>query len=1588
MQRIIDQLYGCRMRDVIYLMDKDKTTKKAIKKRTYYRQGDGLDAQFIRIVENCDELLTITSTYTARTFIRNGKGLYLYNNIHTYIPPAIIVPSPIPTPLLTINNKWYPIFHLLCGNITTLDDFKKITKKKCTPIGANISSSLIKVASTRIFTKPEQCIVELLVNSVDSYAVKDGFPKVGKFGMGFFSVLYFLVDHPLRTLTIVTIENHKAVLLRICYSTEKRNLFFNINYTTTDSDSGTYVYMDASKDQFNEHQITTFKSFCLYTSYIKNANIYMNMDVISLNNRVDNKIVSNISLHSIMIEDYATGISIENVLTSLLVPSTSTKTMKLSATVAPYVNYSDITMSAPMTLAHFIIVSNNIVIVKVRIGGRYNVVMSLPSNISLPVSRDDVIFNEKDVKDSFSRLIERSLEENQIVSLENAIDEYLRYTSSHINKEIFSRCKTEMYNELKTKGIVFVLQKNYDLLQGILPQKKLIQSKKCDSIEIEHALDSLKTLVYRQDIFTNKRVVIAQTPTTTTANTYKYIFVNPITVKSPNWIENTIICFTEERLFMYSSVPSTESEMIERILTFFGSKFTSIEKDMIRSLLCVFLSLQNSLIIDQKEKSCKEIVYGVYFIKFIDPSFVNEYVDMAANYFSSIVINYNYGDTRLHLTYNTCFLYSFTKIDYDTFEKMVEEEPKKKRIIGNVREKLREYVVNRFELLKDKNEIGYYNFSSGILNPFIQFYYMNPFFGDLLSLPNVSIFKIIFLERTLTNWHTFVKTKPSPSIEQVTYIYDKYIKDIEDYKLVSCAYWETNTILKYAINALCMISTVKPQKLAEINFNMEFLPQFTFKQLLTFVFENTTIDQIDPSKVGKNRKTEKLQLLEIAVDAGTNKPFLQATLTELLQNSIDAYRLDPEKDQTKKSTIMIRVDEITDKPVMPGVMANKLLSFIKENKLIGLDLKEQNRLYKEFQKTKEFEAFSNRLDKEIEQYNIKKEKYQEDLKKYKEELKKRKTEGKDIEKQLLVTVTDFIGMTSNNITALSIPFYSNKTSSAVVTGEMGTGFFNIYRESSFVMVNTLKNGKRTIMKDRPVRDDTKHIVDLEKNWTYKDDKKSLKNQTDISFVIDHTRTVVSDIYYYATNVLCYMDIDLYVNDTKIVAEKELLYKEDQLTCYLTTNPIISFIFTKGVPFFPLLEYIKQNPTIFTGLSDECIYEISSKIIIDMGHGFYLPTQSRTALQLSEENKVKLNEFLKRVVFYVSIKNFYKMLINNTYDASYQVSRNKYLKNTGQTTAFSGVLFNMAKLPKIEDKLEDILLYTKLKGLNVTMAEILYSIYLNIMKDKQYARPSIVKKIKIYFSTLKLQMTENQTLFGEYIYIITRWLQTKNVSIDKKRTTPKKKTKASKAKGKNDVDSDSESDAEFDGSEEKSPNVTKSLDEQEMVTRIRKTKIDADVYFSKKIRLIFSTFIDLFIEGDKPFYPPGLTSKIKILKVKTHVAQYVKHLTLIEINIDKINFNDADHFMKNINNYIKNLGNIREDKFYDFWFGITNPASIIAHELEHARRNTDHLLGSHDSVTYEGQVMTFDKVANHVLLTKNQNGLLLKWLQQLKVIFKL
>lgn len=68
---------------------------------------------------------------------------------------------------------------------------------------------MIRVAATRIFADPSQSIMELPVNSIDSYrrlrSRRKGLPpppSVGKFGMGFFSILYWLIGHPQTQLII------------------------------------------------------------------------------------------------------------------------------------------------------------------------------------------------------------------------------------------------------------------------------------------------------------------------------------------------------------------------------------------------------------------------------------------------------------------------------------------------------------------------------------------------------------------------------------------------------------------------------------------------------------------------------------------------------------------------------------------------------------------------------------------------------------------------------------------------------------------------------------------------------------------------------------------------------------------------------------------------------------------------------------------------------------------------------------------------------------------------------------------------------------------------------------------------------------------------------------------------------------------------------------------------------------------------------------------------------------------------------------------------------------------------------------------
>ena len=183
--------------------------------------------------------------------------------------------------------KWYDLSSLICStsaNLNIVDLLDTIQKcpmsSSCDPcvlIGRKIANSLIKIAALRIFAEPEQSILELPVNSIDAYNPTQ---KIGKFGMGFFSMLYWLIGHPERSLTInsTSLIKNSEYCSYIAKIAEKNGvLSFNIITTplTSASQTGTTIIL---QDNDNNLPIRGFEEQLYKLKYSKGAKIVISVD--------------------------------------------------------------------------------------------------------------------------------------------------------------------------------------------------------------------------------------------------------------------------------------------------------------------------------------------------------------------------------------------------------------------------------------------------------------------------------------------------------------------------------------------------------------------------------------------------------------------------------------------------------------------------------------------------------------------------------------------------------------------------------------------------------------------------------------------------------------------------------------------------------------------------------------------------------------------------------------------------------------------------------------------------------------------------------------------------------------------------------------------------------------------------------------------------------------------------------------------------------------------------------------------------------------------------------------------------------------
>ena len=201
---------------------------------------------------------------------------------------------------------------LICSRVSNTDIIYG-----CNNVAQKISNSLVRVAVTRIFNNPYQSILELPVNSIDSYRRMKGIKSsIGKFGMGFFSILYWLTnDRDLLIHSNTDKDSYRAVIKRV---DDNFTVTVTLGNFRKDKDhTGTDIYILANRDNFTNEDIESFNKELNKLVNIQDIYIIVNKKKINRQRASEppstffkDKVIVNLNNKGIAISDDAEGISL------------------------------------------------------------------------------------------------------------------------------------------------------------------------------------------------------------------------------------------------------------------------------------------------------------------------------------------------------------------------------------------------------------------------------------------------------------------------------------------------------------------------------------------------------------------------------------------------------------------------------------------------------------------------------------------------------------------------------------------------------------------------------------------------------------------------------------------------------------------------------------------------------------------------------------------------------------------------------------------------------------------------------------------------------------------------------------------------------------------------------------------------------------------------------------------------------------------------------------------------------------------------------------------------------------------------------
>lgn len=1093
----------------------------------------------------------------------------------------------------------------------------------CTNTGLKISDALIRVAATRIFSEPEQSVMELVTNSIDSYNSINNIPSIGKFGMGFFSVLYWLAQpDPTTNLfcrTMQIISKHKKENFEIELKWSEEGLILKKNKNPKKRKyEGTDIFIYANGYDFTKDQIIKMKNQIYKLFDIKTVKIEMNGEIVNRDKNlktVKNKIhkIFNINqdldLVTVQLEndflffsDNATGISEEILYNSLLIPSSSSKRNQM---VHREKIISEQKLKNPEILIeglngntslHIIINSVSVVNIQIETPGE-SYLIYLPNDTTLPVSRDDVIYNKKEaknLKEQLILLINNIMKTTRnLIYLFDLLEKYLITNKQHNLFKVFNEVK----NEILSFNIYLIPNtKFWNLFINKFKITNYCYYKYYDKFLLNDQLYDFLLKYGNKNLF-KLRICIQMDLQGDIINQElpSFLFINA-DLNNEKEISNLMISSSDTLLIPYKD-NSFQLDRHREIISDFKRMKNS--KNLIDVYLLftmtLFKKFQNVTFINLTPASkINPIDFFDHIITLYlnlcyddDTEEVIKFIYFLNSKISNIKLNFTYGNQEVIYCYRIGETFNSRDLENEG------------NIILSINKKLYKYVI---DLFPEETSIKCYL-------KFIQHFIAGAHFfysktkkdfekvskncvtnEELFIFTNVSryfIKKYLDKSAQYTGVFTFIlsEIRRNYSNDTLANILRLYIRD--DANGISLFNFITEKNLYLSVDEF--YNNLNNENLLEIP-KIDSKHVFSCKSLLSYLYSFDD-DFSEPLRffksISENYKTydiekTKLQIVEIAVNEGTTKNFIQAVITELYQNSVDAIKSSGEK-----------------------------------NKDIYIETANNG-----------------------------------------------------------IRIMDFVGIKDlKNLITLLIPFLSSKDPNSPDTvGEMGTGFFNVYRQpyvkNVYILTNGIKIKCTPLHEDNVVYDILYEIEMFEFPGNYTEITLILNDN--MPEIINDANVFVNTNLGFEINKKCEIDIDL-INksqgsgkgallkkdlieicdkfkilykkkDKKIDLIKEINNKYNEICgdinislnakdiskklksvyrikgvgeVFYVSNKIPSLVLTNNSPFSSLFNFLSDFPEVYKAFKNSS--EVS--VIINLDKDIYTADQSRTKVNIKDRNKV-------------------------------------------------------------------------------------------------------------------------------------------------------------------------------------------------------------------------------------------------------------------------------------------------------------------------------------------------------------------------------